>query len=325
MDEEYNYDALANTINIEDITSNKTNRNILRLLKDNDPSFDMLRVCNTASGFLLSRSYIPEDGEDVGWLGYFIGRNTSLRWIDFDSKLIHDANFYLGLNRNQSIKKIHCTDLRDGQICQMVAPFLKNNPNLTEFDIRNLGPEGIRQLSLALGQNKSIQKLNLANIDLTGGQICLLDEFLKNNENLTKLWVKSCELGTEGARDLSLTLGNCNKSLKHIFLSDIHFEAGHVSQIVLALSMHPQLKELNLSSMNIGRNECTALATLLRITTKQLQTLWLSNNNIDDEGVETLVHAISGSKLQVLSLDRNPTITSRGRHYRLYWKGLTPT
>ena len=152
--EEYNYDALANTINIEDITSNKTNRNILRLLKDNDPSFDMLRVCNTASGFLLSRSYIPEDGEDVGWLGYFIGRNTSLRWIDFDSKLIHDANFYLGLNRNQSIKKIHCTDLRDGQICQMVAPFLKNNQNLTEFDIRYLGPEGIRQLSLALGQNK---------------------------------------------------------------------------------------------------------------------------------------------------------------------------
>ena len=56
---------------IEDITSNKTNRNILRLLKDNDPSFDMLRVCNTASGFLLSRSYIPEDGEDV-WVGWDI-------------------------------------------------------------------------------------------------------------------------------------------------------------------------------------------------------------------------------------------------------------
>ena len=132
---------------------------------------------------------------------------------------------------------------------------------------------------------------------------------MKNNENLTKLWIKSCELGTEGAREL----GNCNKSLKHIFLSDIHFEAGHVSQIVLALSVHPQLKELRLPRMNIGQNECTALSTLLRITTKQLQTLWLSNNNIDDEGVETLVHAISGSKLQVLSLDRNPTITSRGR------------
>ena len=64
--------------------------------------------------------------------------------------------------------------------------------------------------------------------------------------------------------------------------------------------------------MNIGRNECTALATLLRNTTIQLQILDLYGNDIDDEGVGALTGAISGSQLVELFLTRNPTITIRG-------------
>ena len=75
--------------------------------------------------------------------------------------------------------------------------------------------------------------------------------------------------------------------------------------IILALSTHPQLEYLELSCMDIGRNECATLATLLSNTTKQLQTLDLDGNNIDDEGIEALTHAISGSNLQELDIQYN--------------------
>ena len=57
--DEYNYDALACTVNIEDITSREINRNILRRLKDDDPSY------------IVSN----DDDDGMGWLGYFIGKS----------------------------------------------------------------------------------------------------------------------------------------------------------------------------------------------------------------------------------------------------------
>ena len=62
--------------------------------------------------------------------------------------------------------------------------------------------------------------------------------------------------------------------------------------------MHPQLEQLHLLNMNIGRNESTALATLLRSTTKHLQTLIYVGTKLDNEGVHALVNAIDGIKLR---------------------------
>ena len=91
--------------------------------------------------------------------------------------------------------------------------------------------------------------------------------------------------------------------------------------VIVAISMHPQLEHLDLSSngTDIGRNECTALATLLRCTTSELRTLNLGLNNIDDEGVEVLVDALANvsNKLQQLVLRQNSSITTRG------WKALS--
>jgi len=72
------YAALANTIEIEDITSNKQNQYILHRLKDNDDSINYLYVKDASvyerdSGkYHMDFDYIPDDGEDLGWLGYYI-------------------------------------------------------------------------------------------------------------------------------------------------------------------------------------------------------------------------------------------------------------
>ena len=257
--EQYNYAPLAD----------ERNQEILRRIKDNDPSFDRLWICSMNYGVFhpsfngdKDRSYIitGDDIEQLGWLGYYIGQNTSLQELYFFSISITDANFYMGLKHNKSIRKIGFRSDSvddDGEIFRMLTPFLKDNHNITEFDMDD------------------------------------------------------CDVGAEGIRQLSLALGSF-KSLKRIELSHIRIGDGQLIEIILALSMHPQLEVLELPRMGIGRAECTAMATLLRNTTKQLQTLYLHGNNIDDDGLESLVHVIGGSNLVKLNLSSNRSITTRG-------------
>ena len=189
----YNYDALASTVKIEDIPYiSEVNKGILRRLKDNDPDFEKLRICEDDYG--RDDYYCPGDNvEELGWLGYYLGRNTTLQELLFFSRTIYDANFYLGLARNKSIRKIefsHNIDLTDGQIFQMVAPFLKKNHNLTEFEVDEceLGAEGIRQMSMALGGcNNKLKQIRLANNQIEDGQLLEIIDALNMHQQLEVL------------------------------------------------------------------------------------------------------------------------------------------
>ena len=266
MEEYTYYDTLSNKMKFKRITSCKHNQKILRLLMDNNDKLQGLYVTNVDEDDEYDdneRQYISGDSEEMGWLGYFLGKNTSLQEFYFLRNEIHGAKFYSGLSRNKSIRKIgfYGIDLSRGNLFQMVESFLKNNHNLIEFRVGD------------------------------------------------------CELGTEDARQLSLALGSCNKSLKHFRLAESEIEDAQLADIILALSVHPQLEKLDLPGMSIRRNECAALATLLRNTTKHLQHLNLRNNNIGDDGIEDLTYALAsggGSELKVLNLGSNPSITTKG-------------
>ena len=75
------YAALADTIKIKDITSNKHNQTILQRLKDNDESLGSIQITNiTPFARYFDYYYTLEKGEDIGWLGYFICNiNTKLQ------------------------------------------------------------------------------------------------------------------------------------------------------------------------------------------------------------------------------------------------------
>ena len=66
MDEYNKYAALAGTIKIEDITSCETKRNILKRLKDNDPSFEALWLCRE-NQIRDHRDYDPNSVEELAW------------------------------------------------------------------------------------------------------------------------------------------------------------------------------------------------------------------------------------------------------------------
>ena len=74
MDNVHAYDAQADTIRVEDIVSEWSNRSVLKRIKRNN-EFTYLSIQNNhdEEGEDCT-DYCPEGANDMGWLGYFVGR-----------------------------------------------------------------------------------------------------------------------------------------------------------------------------------------------------------------------------------------------------------
>ena len=81
------YDAQADSINIEDIATNDNNRIILRRMKrNNSDDHDSLFIQNLHDqDGEACEDYVPECTHDMGWLGYFIGKNDQLRQLSLSA------------------------------------------------------------------------------------------------------------------------------------------------------------------------------------------------------------------------------------------------
>ena len=91
--------ALAGNMNIEDITTDDDNRLILYRIRSNKEDTQDLYIqneheieINEEEGTFehILPDYVPEGVYDMGWLGYFIGRNTCLQKLyirDFEPEL----------------------------------------------------------------------------------------------------------------------------------------------------------------------------------------------------------------------------------------------
>jgi len=261
------YAALADTIKIEEITKDSINRDILHKLEQNEQHSISLVAgerpdCNDEDEW-YDHYYIPKDGDDIGWLGYYIGQNTKLREINFLT-IIDNESFYNEISRNKSIQVLH------------------------------------------------YYECNISN----GRLFSMLDQFFKNNHGLCEIDVSECTLNPDSIRQLALAIRNCGKSIKCFTFSGNEIgDSSLVIDIITALSMHPQLTTLDLTGKNMGRDECTALSTLLRYTTSRLEKMILYNN-VDDEGVEELINVLVNiNTLEEMNIASN-SITTRG------WKAV---
>jgi len=269
--EGYNkYAALADTIKIEDITSNKQNQTILRQLKENDPHLEPMNLyCSTDEADNNNTiDYIPDKDEDIGWLGYFIGQCTTLKELHFCNNI--NKHFYRQMRCNKSIQTV-CFYGCSGM-----------NPIEEEMTF-----------------------------------------FFRTNHNLTRIYMQDCRMEAEGVRQLEIAIGGCSKSLKQLSLVDTErYEDGgggpaniDFANVITAIGTHTQLEELDLRNECIGsfcREEFTALAFTIRCLTN-LRKLNLFMNEIDDEGIETLVDSLSDAgNLRELNLAANQRITIDG-------------
>ena len=87
----------------------------------------------------------------------------------------------------------------------------------------------------------------------------LLNPFTKNNNCLKGIELDDCAMDVERIRQFSLALGECSKSLIHVRIAAAHIQSGQLVDIITAMSMHPQLEELDVSHIypELGINDCT--------------------------------------------------------------------
>jgi len=167
-----------------------------------------------------------------------------------------------------------------------------------------------------LNHNKSISdiRFNNHNFRVLGGQMfTMIDSFFKNNHNLTEIQLSNCNLGEDGCQLFALAIGSCSKSLECIRITNNVIAEEGMVPIITSLSLHPQLKNMELGGNVIRKKGSTALATLLQHSTTGLQTLDLSQNDIDDIGIDILVPALAKHRrLQRLVISRNDSVTTRG-------------
>ena len=77
------YNAQADTINVDDIATEESNRELLYNIKSNRKG--LMQLGNGEKEQLWIRDviedhtdYRPEGVHDMGWLGYFVGKNSYL-------------------------------------------------------------------------------------------------------------------------------------------------------------------------------------------------------------------------------------------------------
>lgn len=169
------YYAVADTINIREITSRELNARLLRRVKCSHKGLTDLSVnyWDETGG-----NFDPDSAEELKWLGYFIGLNTRLKKLSISGGDFHnedadvsteDMEFFCDcLKRNISIECLDVGNMtadEDGTFrLEMFRPFLQNTPRLSQLILLgcHLSAETASLLSLA----KTVKHIELERVEM---------------------------------------------------------------------------------------------------------------------------------------------------------------
>lgn len=317
-----NFKALAHTVKISDITSDVGNADILCRLMNNDPSFTRLRLYKDTRTDDADDVYCPEGAHDMELLGYYVGKNSRLR-----SLLIYRAEDFIGsiepfcrgVKNNTSIRRLEliCSNLSGFDIFEPLAPFIKENPNLTNVEVEEcqIGPEGCRSLPPALAERKknSFERFALCCCEIDDGSLRSVVSSLGTHHQLETLELS--ETGRTGSAALACLPQRAFSRLRILRLRNSALDDERVAHLLGALGGNQKLQELDLSnnpSISI-RGWRAVSKTLLEATDSTLRRLSVQSNEINDGTAIVFASALSNNRtLEELQLYNNLSITSEG-------------
>eukprot|EP00984_Skeletonema_dohrnii_P026066 scaffold15321_cov83-Skeletonema_dohrnii-CCMP3373.AAC.4 len=282
------YEANAADISLEKITSSEKNAKILRQLCDGDYNLSILLLGNQRwVQFRMGK------GDDLGWLGYFIGRSVKLQQLDIrglpadEGKQQIDA-FFDGLARSQSIRSISC---------------------------KQLGDYGSAALFRVLGNLSQLEGLSYSGTDFTRNRngCFALGTLLESGVwKLKELYFYRNNIGDDGVAALASGLRSIGPSLKTLGLSNNSFGNEGLLTLVSALESCTSLEELDLSNndFSLATAELRSLSDWLQSNQMDLKWLNFESCGINDEGLQ----ALSGTAryCKDLHLAGNDSITALG-------------
>ncbi|KAK1733715.1 leucine-rich repeat protein, partial [Skeletonema marinoi] len=265
---DYNYyEANAADISLEDITSSKRNAQLLRRLCDGDwrscaKELTLGRVGGWATHFHIG------EGDDLGWLGYFIGNSEYLRALN-----IH----YLP------------EDERGEQQIDAFMDGLARNQSIRTLGLNSLGDYGSTATLRVLGNLTQLEKIVIHNNNLDHNGCSALGTLLQSGfSKLEMLHLQFTNIDDDGVAALAIGLRSIGPSLKTLGLPDNSIGNEGLSTLVAALESCTSLERLDLS-----HNDFSLAAVGLRTLSDWLQTvvlnldgLYLQGCDINDEGLQ---------------------------------------
>ncbi|XP_049332991.1 NACHT, LRR and PYD domains-containing protein 12-like isoform X1 [Astyanax mexicanus] len=180
----------------------------------------------------------------------------------------------------------------------------------------NLGVKTCESLESVLNlENSPLKELDLSNNDLQDSGVELLSAGLKSSQcKLQILRLALCNIGRKTCENLESVLNLENSSLKELDLSNNDLQDSGVELLSAGLkSSQCKLQILRLASCNLGVKTCENLESVINLENSPLKELDLSNNDLQDSGVELLSAGLKSSqcKLQILRLS-GCMITDKG-------------
>ena len=292
-DYEY-YEANAADISLEDITSSEDNVEILRRLRDGDDTLTHL----TLDSERWPNNFHIGEGDDLGWLGYFIGKSECLHNLhiwnlpDREGGEQQINSFMEGIARNQSIRGLKSIQLGDNG-SEAFGRTLGSLPQLEElvYGCNNLGPSGF---SSTLGTLLESGVLKLK-------QLSLFDN----------------DIGDDGVASLVNGLKSIGSSLKEIGLTDNSICSNEgLSALVAGLESCTSLERLQLSynDFSLAAAGLGSLSDWLQRDQMNLTTLALEQCGIIDEGLQALAEG-AAKHCKFVDLSDNDSITTSGLRY----------
>eukprot|EP00984_Skeletonema_dohrnii_P027222 scaffold16716_cov146-Skeletonema_dohrnii-CCMP3373.AAC.13 len=316
------YEAHAAGINLEEITSSAENAKILQQLRDGVP---MSR---------LNFRREEDEGDDMGWWGYFIGKSEYLQILDI--RYLPDGEeghaFVEGIARNQSIRYIIINNLNnDGFTWIMRASrSLPQLERLTILGDNNVGSDGWSEVQTLLESGGcKLKRLDLSGNSYIGNEgLDVLSGLKGMGSSLNELNLENNSIGNEGLSILAeVVLTNCT-GLKTLRLSGNDFSSATAG--LRSLSDCLQRDEVNVKHLNLrycrindegllaltqgqgvanhcevlvldGNESITAtglsyLSNSIRYESCRVETLHLRGIPIGDDGMEVLALGLAGNK-----------------------------
>ncbi|XP_019488441.1 PREDICTED: protein NLRC3 [Hipposideros armiger] len=179
--------------------------------------------------------------------------------------------------------------------------------SLAENQISN---KGAKALARSLLVNRSLTALDLRSNSIGPQGAKALADALKINRVLASLSLQSNRIRDDGARSMAEALA-VNRTLSVLHLQKNTIGPMGTQRMADALKQNRSLKELMFSSNSIGDGGAKALAEALKVN-QGLESLDLQSNSISDAGVAALMGALRANQT-LLSLNlRENSISSEG-------------
>ncbi len=303
------------------ITSSKRNEDIiLGLVSDN---VYVLSIGGEHYHAAVPLDFKPE-GDDLGWLGYFIGKCTSLRNLvinDLPGDVTQRNQFITGLNRNRSIQQLCINDLYLWyDMSEVLGDFFRSNKSLSMLGLRHfdIGYEEARDIA------STIRDASLTSLTLASNELCRegFEEIIRacTQSQIDDLCVSHNNIGRNECTTLGTLLGSgaLNK------LTSLDLKCNAIDDNSLEMLAAGLVNNTALGTLSLTRNPLITadglrcLIPFLQSESCSLRDFFYYDNDINDVDAAALAHGLAKNKsLEKLWFDPNEDdcrMTSAGWH-----------